>query len=561
MVIHFFTLLALSREFSRMLAGAAVEEIFTQQKGELLITFSSGDNARNPTLCISIEPRSNYVYLRATFSRAKKNSSDLFSSLLGAVVRSIGVLPFERTLQIEFADGRHLILLLYNTIEANILLVDDQRIISESFKNNKVLQNSTFIPTQLVFDARVLTEREQFIASLTKQASPTVFSAIKSIIPILGAVYTRELLFLIGIDERSPVGSLAQDDIDKLFLTLTALLYDLEHPSPAVYANNDSSRMYSLVPLTHLKRLPVEEYATVNESVQRFIFGSYRRDVEVDERNLLLKKMQNEITKTTRGVELLSTELEKGKRSEEYAAIGKTLMANLREVSKGMKEIELSDPTQSHVNRRIALDPALTPVENAERYFQKSKKAKTNRIESVRRFEIIERKLSTIRRLHSELEECGITEEVKKFLNNNRHELLAMNFINDTSKKELPPFRIFVVAGGFEVWVGKSSANNDLLTMKYAKPNDLWFHVRGASGSHTVLKVSSKTEKPPREAIREAAAIAVYYSKMRKAGQVPVAYCERKYVHKPKGAATGAVVLEREEVIFVKPKLPETVFS
>jgi predicted ribosome quality control (RQC) complex YloA/Tae2 family protein len=103
--------------------------------------------------------------------------------------------------------------------------------------------------------------------------------------------------------------------------------------------------------------------------------------------------------------------------------------------------------------------------------------------------------------------------------------------------------------------VGKSSANNDLLTMKYAKPHDLWFHVRGASGSHTVLKVHGG-DPPPRAVVHQAASIAAYYSKMRNAGNVPVAYCERKHVRKPKGAAAGAVVLEREKTILVKPGLP-----
>ena len=106
------------------------------------------------------------------------------------------------------------------------------------------------------------------------------------------------------------------------------------------------------------------------------------------------------------------------------------------------------------------------------------------------------------------------------------------------------------------MWVGKSSANNDLLTMKYAKPNDLWFHVRGASGSHTVLKVHGRDHPPSKEAVRQAAAIAAYYSKMRNAGNVPVAYCERKYVFKRKGLKEGAVFMEHEKVVFVKPALP-----
>jgi predicted ribosome quality control (RQC) complex YloA/Tae2 family protein len=90
--------------------------------------------------------------------------------------------------------------------------------------------------------------------------------------------------------------------------------------------------------------------------------------------------------------------------------------------------------------------------------------------------------------------------------------------------------------------------------MKYAKPNDLWFHVRGAGGSHTILRVGHTP--PPKEAIRQAASIAAYYSRMRRAGNVPVAYCERKFVRKPKGLKEGAVVMERESVVFVKPLLP-----
>jgi predicted ribosome quality control (RQC) complex YloA/Tae2 family protein len=95
-----------------------------------------------------------------------------------------------------------------------------------------------------------------------------------------------------------------------------------------------------------------------------------------------------------------------------------------------------------------------------------------------------------------------------------------------------------------------------MLTTKYASPNDLWFHVRGASGSHTVLKVSNKKEVTGKEIINKAASIAAYYSKARNASSVPVAYCQKKYVKKKKGFKEGSVVMEREKVIFVKPGLP-----
>jgi predicted ribosome quality control (RQC) complex YloA/Tae2 family protein len=105
-------------------------------------------------------------------------------------------------------------------------------------------------------------------------------------------------------------------------------------------------------------------------------------------------------------------------------------------------------------------------------------------------------------------------------------------------------FRKFILNESFEVWVGKNSASNDLLTMRYSAQNDLWFHVRGASGSHTVLKKNNKNEIPDKKIIETAASIAAYYSKARNATSVPVAYCERKFVKKKKGFKEGSVVME-----------------
>jgi predicted ribosome quality control (RQC) complex YloA/Tae2 family protein len=112
------------------------------------------------------------------------------------------------------------------------------------------------------------------------------------------------------------------------------------------------------------------------------------------------------------------------------------------------------------------------------------------------------------------------------------------------------------VDGGFEVWAGKSSDSNDLLTLRHAKPDDLWFHARGSSGSHVLLRVASAPGEPSKRAREQAAAIAAYFSKMKTASLVPVAMTEKRYVRKPRGAPAGTVVLEREKVVFVEPELP-----
>jgi predicted ribosome quality control (RQC) complex YloA/Tae2 family protein len=109
------------------------------------------------------------------------------------------------------------------------------------------------------------------------------------------------------------------------------------------------------------------------------------------------------------------------------------------------------------------------------------------------------------------------------------------------------------------VWAGRNSANNDLLTVRHSRPNDLWFHARGVGGSHVVLKVGSAAGDPSKEAIRQAASIAAYYSKHRNAKRAPVAYTEKKYVRKPRGAAPGSVLVDREKVILADPALPQDV--
>ena len=121
----------------------------------------------------------------------------------------------------------------------------------------------------------------------------------------------------------------------------------------------------------------------------------------------------------------------------------------------------------------------------------------------------------------------------------------------------LKHFRIFELDLGFEVWVGKDSLANDLLTFKYSNQKDLWFHVRGTSGSHTLLKIPDDFEDNiPKDIIKTAAEICAYYSKAKNAGNVPVAYTEAKNVQKYKGAKSGSVVIKGEKVVKVKPQIP-----
>ncbi len=120
----------------------------------------------------------------------------------------------------------------------------------------------------------------------------------------------------------------------------------------------------------------------------------------------------------------------------------------------------------------------------------------------------------------------------------------------DTSR-----FRQYLLPDGWEVLVGRTEADNDRLSLKVARGDDWWFHVRGMPGSHVVLRAREDRE-PDRDTLKAAAAVAAYHSKARQGGVVPVSYTRARYVTKPPGAKPGTVQIRKEEVLKVRPALP-----
>ncbi len=108
---------------------------------------------------------------------------------------------------------------------------------------------------------------------------------------------------------------------------------------------------------------------------------------------------------------------------------------------------------------------------------------------------------------------------------------------------------------GWQAIVGRTDADNETVTFRLARANDLWLHVRGFAGSHVIVPVRGKDE-PGREVVRRAAAIAAWHSKARNSGQVTVSVTRAKFVRKPRGAKTGTVHIRQEKTVRVRPGLP-----
>jgi predicted ribosome quality control (RQC) complex YloA/Tae2 family protein len=116
----------------------------------------------------------------------------------------------------------------------------------------------------------------------------------------------------------------------------------------------------------------------------------------------------------------------------------------------------------------------------------------------------------------------------------------------------------YLLPGDWTVLAGRTDADNERLSLKVARPDDWWFHVRGMPGSHVVLRVPAGAE-PDREIRKRAAAIAAYHSKARDAGVVAVSCTRARYVTKPRGAPLGTVQIRKEVVLKVRPTLGDAV--
>jgi predicted ribosome quality control (RQC) complex YloA/Tae2 family protein len=158
--------------------------------------------------------------------------------------------------------------------------------------------------------------------------------------------------------------------------------------------------------------------------------------------------------------------------------------------------------------------------------------------------------------LQNQLEAYSSSEQLDQI----KTELTSLGYIKKTRQKpaqtkEKAHHFQFLTSDGFKVLVGRNDKENDYISFKLAKKDDLWFHVDGMPGSHVLLIREERNRDFGRDAISQAASLAAYFSKARNSKKVSVVYTLVKYIRKPKNAKPGLVTLGREKSIVVAPKL------
>ena len=558
MTSNYYTLRLIALDLNRLLAQAEVKEIFCQNKNELIISCRSG--GRNSSIVLSCEPSSNFLFLRDEIHRARKNSIDVFPRLRGATIARVEILPMDREIVIHVGGDLRLLFQLFGS-KANALLLNKANRVMEAFLHPKEIVGTVHLPRRLE-PQDALESIARFNGSLQTIGTIMLSAALKKLMPSFSGLLIREVCHRAGVREGQLVAELAEADRSRLYAGIVGLMKELEGPpSPRIYCQDARPVAFSVIHLEHLRGLNEEIFDSIHDAVRAFVGRSRRRQLVIQEKEALQQFLGRGIERAERTLSKIVEETQVLERATQYERFGRLLMANLPQLAKGMRQATVEDvfnPARAQV--AIPLEPRLTPAQNAERYFDKAKKARTSVGEKLDRQDVVREKWELQRELLDRLSPIETMEQFGDFVTENKERLAEIGYQlagpGPDAGREVVPFRAFTVTGGFQVWAGKSSENNDLLTMKYAKPNDLWFHARGSSGSHVVLRVGTGRGEPSKRAIHEAAGIAAYYSKMKGAKHVPVAVTERKYVRKPKGAQPGTVTIEREKLLFVEPSLP-----
>ncbi len=539
MLSNYYTLKYLAATAEPVLAGNILVEMFTQEKDELVLSFGPSI----PALVISDRPTASTFYLHGGIARARRNTMNIMEECREIRLAALSIAPGDRVIHLMLEDSRMLVGQFFGP-KSNVLLVKEGAVVN-AFKQAKELIGSRYEAPkgEIIFDFA------QFREALRSDPGALVSPLLRKNFPVLGSTLVREVLFRAEVPLSAPAAYVTDEMRTKVEHAVRTIIAELQTPHVHIYEHNGEPELFSLIPLRHATALMPKEFEDIHEAVRYFLARRRAVSQVSDRKATLTATIRQRVEKARRTEAAITEDAAESARADAYERAGSLLMANLTLIRKGDRKALIDA-------EMIALDPKLSPIQNAQRYFDRAKRSRLAARQAVARLDSLREEIALGERLLSALEDVTTSEEVKTFVQENGEELERFGIGAKSEKHSQLPFRIFTVEGGFEVWAGKSSENNDLLTLHHAKPNDLWFHARGSSGSHVLLKVGTGKGEPGKKAKEQAAGIAAYYSKMKNAKMVPVAMTEKKYVRKPKGAPPGTVVLEREKVIFAEPGLP-----
>ena len=290
------------------------------------------------------------------------------------------------------------------------------------------------------------------------------------------------------------------------------------------------------------------QMSTLSELLDTFYKDKAERDRVNQQASELIRRVENELEKNRKKLGKQEEELLATENAEEFRQKGELLTTFLHQVPNDQNQVEL-DNYYTGEKILITLDKALTPNQNAQRYFKRYQKLK----EAVKHLtSLIEETRNTI--LYLESVETALAQASLSEIAEIREELIQTGFIRRRQREKIQkrqkPEKYLATDGQTIILVGRNNLQNDELTFKMAKKDELWFHAKDIPGSHVVI---TGNLQPSDEVKTDAAELAAYFSKARLSNLVQVDMIEIKKLNKPTGGKPAFVPYTGQKTLRVTP--------
>ena len=372
----------------------------------------------------------------------------------------------------------------------------------------------------------------------------------------LSPLLCRELAYAVfgqvDLDLSQLTDAQREDAAGKLFAALDRL--HTGKRTPVILVRDERPWDFTCIPIRQYEGLITQE-PQPSFSALLDTFYAKRDSLERmrQKTQALRKTLTNLHNRTARKLANQQKELEATFDREHLRRLGDIVTANLHAISRGqarLTAVDFYDPEMKEID--IPLNPAISPQQNAAKFYKDYQKAKTAEKVLTEQIAKGEAELSYLASVLDELSRV----ESERDMQDIRQELTEGGYLRETGQKKkmkLPASKpmVFRSSDGFEILVGRNNRQNDLLTCKLAQKQDIWLHTQKIHGSHVIIACAPET--PPDRTVTEAMQLAAYFSQAREGQNVPVDYTRVKNVKKPAGAKPGMVIYDHYTTAVATP--------
>lgn len=556
------TMAAVADELRTHILGGRVQKVLLPD--ELSIGVEIYAHGERRYLLASAHPEHARLHLaREKLRRGVEKPSPLLLLLRkyaqGGRIVAIEQPPFERVLhlRVQHPEGNTTLIVEVMGRYSNIVLLAEDGLILECIKRvgpemnryRVILPQRLYIPPppQSKLDPTDVTElRLRDILSQAPSESP-IWRALVDGIGGVSPLMAKEVVYRAMGEAEATVSQVAR--ISPLLDAFQAMLMPVwEHRwQPCVVKQDEQLVAFAPYPLTQYGDW--QEVESISQAVEAY----YGQMVGEDAYAAAKRKAREAIQQGKERVRRRQEALEKSKvaqgQVEELRRKGEMILAYAHCIQPGQQEL-VAPIAPDEPPLLIELDPGLTPRENAQRYFERYKKAKSAAAEVPALLQRAELELRYLDQLETDLDLAANWPEIQEV----EACLVEAGYIREKRRRpkagRSQPLEL-KSQDGLLILVGRNSRQNHEVTFRRAAPDDLWLHARGVPGAHVIVKSGGR--EVPEATLRQAAQLAAYYSQARGSAHVAVDYTERRYVRPIKGAGPGLVTYAQEKTIEVVP--------